>query len=205
MKKRTVLLVLLVLLVLSGCGQGGLAARSAETAQEEADFSSTLVEGQARPLTEGEIRSAYDRAVNAYGWFDLTPLPTTSQQETVDGWLYQKVDYPGIEDLADLRAYLRVVFSQELTDRLLEQGDHPAYRDVDGALYAAVDISREKARSKGSVEVMVTQESETVYSVEVTVDLLDSASGEVIGVECYAFPYEFIEENWVFTDFQLVY
>ena len=121
MKKRTVLLVLLALLVLSGCGQGGLAARSAETAQEEADFSSTLVEGQARPLTEGEIRSAYDRAVNAYGWFDLTPLPTTSQQETVDGWLYQKVDYPGIEDLADLRAYLRVVFSQELTDRLLEQ------------------------------------------------------------------------------------
>ena len=118
MKKRTVLLVLLALLVLSGCGQGGLAARSAETAQEEADFSSTLVEGQARPLTEGEIRSAYDRAVNAYGWFDLTPLPTTSQQETVDGWLYQKVDYPGIEDLADLRAYLRVVFSQELTDRL---------------------------------------------------------------------------------------
>lgn len=123
----------------------------------------------------------------------------------MDGWTYQKVDYPGIEDLADLRAYLRVVFSQELTDRLLTRGERPVYQDLDGALYAAAGTGREKESDKGSVTVEVRQESETVYSVEVTVELLDSTRSTVIGVESYSFPYEFQDGSWVFTDFQLVY
>ena len=203
MKKWTVLPALLALLVLSGCG--GASAGTAEASRRSGDVSATLVETEARPLTQEEVRSAYDRAVSAYGWFDLTPLPSTAQEQTVDGWVYRKVDYPGIEDLADLRAYLQVVFSPELTDRLLGQGDHPVYRDVDGALYAAADAGREKESGKGSVEVEVTQESDTVYTVEVSVELLDSTDGGVIGAESYAFPYEFVEGNWVFTEFQLVY
>jgi len=27
----------------------------------------------------------------------------------------------------------------------------------------------------------------------------------VTGVESYAFPYEFLEDRWVFTDFHLIY
>ena len=46
---------------------------------------------------------------------------------------------------------------------------------------------------------------ETAYSVDVTVDLLDENGETVTGVECYAFPYEFVEDHWVFTDFRMVY
>ena len=200
MRERMVPALLAAALILSGCGAGAPAGRTAQ----EAGIT-TLVEAEARPLTQEEVRSAYDRAVSVYEWFDLRPLPSTAQQKTVDGWRYQKVDYPGIEDMADLRTYLRTVFSQELTDRLLERGDHPLYQDVDGVLYAAADAGREKESGKGDIEVRVVQESDSAYAVEVAVELLDTARGEVIGVESYSFPYEFVEGSWVFTDFQLVY
>lgn len=205
MKKRTVLLVLLMLLVLTACGGVSPDDRANADAEKQKTLGAALVEGEPRPLTQTEVLNAYDRAVTAYGWFDLSPLPCTQEQKTVDGWIYQKVDYPGIEDLADLRAYLRVVFSSELTDRLLSSGDRPVYRDVDGALYAAYGTGRQKESDKGSVEIEVEQESERVYFVEVTVELLDSSRSGIIGVECYSFPYEFVEGSWVFTDFQLVY
>lgn len=149
MKKRIILLALLLLL--AGCSGAPAAdvAVGEDRAQEQEVMDASLVETQARPLTQTEILSAYNRAVTAYGWFDLSPLPCTQEIKTVDGWLYQKVDYPGIEDLADLRAYLRVVFSEELTERLLEQGDHPVYRDVDGVLYATAGVGREKDSEQG--------------------------------------------------------
>lgn len=200
-------IVVLALLLLAGCAEmpaAGTAEEEEEQTQQREVMDAALVETQARPLTQAEIRSAYDRAVTAYSWFDLTPLPCTQEVQTVDGWTYQKVDYPGIEDLADLRAYLRVVFSEDLTERLLERGDHPVYQDVDGELYAAVGAGREKDSGKGSVGVEITQESENVYSVEVTVELLDATRSSVVGVECYSFPYEFVDGGWVFTDFQLV-
>lgn len=204
MKKRIILLALLLLL--AGCSGAPAAdlAVGEDRAQEQEVMDASLVETQARPLTQTEILSAYNRAVTAYGWFDLSPLPCTQEIKTVDGWLYQKVDYPGIEDLADLRAYLRVVFSEELTERLLEQGDHPVYRDVDGVLYAAAGVGREKDSDKGSVDVEIAQETENTYSVEVSVELLDVSHSTVVGVECYSFPYEFVDGSWVFTDFQLV-
>lgn len=200
MKKRIVLLAAVMSLILTGCGG---VSRAGEQDGETLD--AALVEEAPRSLTQTEVLSAYDRAVTAYGWFDLSPLPCGQEEEIVDGWTYQKVDYPGIEDLADLRAYLRVVFSQELTDRLLTRGERPVYQDLDGALYAAAGTGREKESDKGSVTVEVRQESETVYSVEVTVELLDITRSTVIGVESYSFPYEFQDGSWVFTDFQLVY
>ena len=45
----------------------------------------------------------------------------------------------------------------------------------------------------------------TAYAVNVTVDLLGEDRSEVTGVECYAFPYQWVEDRWVFTQFQLVY
>lgn len=203
MKKRTVLLALLMLLVLTGCG-APTADSAAEGSLDQETLGAALVE-EPRPLTQMEVLSAYDRAVTAYGWFDLAPLPCGPEQEIVDGWIYRKVDYPGIEDMADLRTYLQVVFSPDLTERLLERGDQPAYRDVDGALYAFAGTGRDRDSGKGAVEVEVEQEDERTYSVEVSVELLDSTRTAVIGVETYSFPYEFVEGSWVFTDFQMVY
>ena len=34
---------------------------------------------------------------------------------------------------------------------------------------------------------------------------LADGGSTVTGVESYAFPYEFVEDRWVFTDFHLIY
>ena len=78
------------------------------------------------PLTDEEIQAAYFRAEEAYGWFSLETLPCGEKTQTIDGWLYYPVEYPGMENLADLRAYLRGLFSEELVDALLASGGaHP--------------------------------------------------------------------------------
>ena len=71
-------------------------------------------------------------------------------------------------------------------------------------LYAAAGVGREKDSDKGSVDVEIAQETENTYSVEVSVELLDVSHSTVVGVECYSFPYEFVDGSWVFTDFKLV-
>lgn len=118
----------------------------------EGGLSAVRLEGQARPLTDEEIQAAYFRAEEAYGWFSLETLPCGEKTQTIDGWLYYPVEYPGMENLADLRAYLRGLFSEELVDALLASGGaHPLYQDVDGALYV-LPTSRERDESKGQAD-----------------------------------------------------
>ena len=197
------LAVLLCLWGLAGCGalpaaeqSGDEAPPAVEAAAPETDggLSAAMLEREARTLTEEEVRAAYDRAETAYGWFYLETLPSGPQTQEVDGWTYERVDYPGMENLADLQAYLRGLFSEEMVDDLLAVGgSHPLYRDVDGVLYV-LPSGRERDPSKGAAVIQVEHTGETVYSVDVTVDLLDENGETVTGVECYAFPYEFVED-----------
>ena len=171
----------------------------------EGGLSAVRLEGQARPLTDEEIQAAYFRAEEAYGWFSLETLPCGEKTQTIDGWLYYPVEYPGMENLADLRAYLRGLFSEELVDALLASGGaHPLYQDVDGALYV-LPTSRERDESKGQADIQIKPYGQAGYSVIVEVDLLADGGSTVTGVESYAFPYEFQEDRWVFTDFHLIY
>lgn len=123
--------VVLLALLLAGCAapssEAASAAAPAQVPQAEPaeSMESAWVEYSARPLLETEIAAAYDQAVRVYGWFDLAPLPLSGESAVVEGRRYYKVDMDGIEDLEDLRAYLRGVFSQELADRLLD-GRPPA-------------------------------------------------------------------------------
>ena len=110
-----------------------------------------------------------------------------------------------MENLADLRAYLRGLFSEELVDALLASGGaHPLYQDVDGALYV-LPTSRARDESKGQADIQIKPYGQAGYSVIVEVDLLADGGSTVTGVESYAFPYEFLEDRWVFTDFHLIY
>ena len=154
---------------------------------------SALVESAARPLSESEILDAYHQAQRVYGWFDLAPLPTSGG--TVRG----------NEELEDLRAYLRGVFSQELAEALLGgEASRIRYQDIGGALYFS-GSSRDRENGKGAVHVEAEQLEETAYSVNVMVDLLAEDGETVVGLESWSFPYAFSEGRWVFTDFQLVY
>ena len=65
--------------------------------------------------------------------------------------------------------------------------------------------SRERDESKGQADIQIKPYGQAGYSVIVEVDLLADGGSTVTGVESYAFPYEFLEDRWVFTDFHLIY
>ena len=214
MRKRLVALLLAaltawVLLLAPGCAApaGDVPGRTAVPGPrppEGGGLRSSRVESEARPLSDEEILDAYSRAETLYAWFDLEPLPGAGPAVITDGALYRQVDREGIQTMEDLRTCLRAVFSQDLTERLLDTGgDIPLYRDIEGVL-CVTGNGRDRLPGKGGVQAWVERSEEGDYTVSVTVDLLDE-DGAVTGLEYWSFPYEFEEDRWVFTEFRLVY
>lgn len=203
---RRIMAALLLALMLTGCAapsQKASESASVPAAQAES-MSASLVESSARSMPETEVLAAYERAQRVYGWFDLAPPPTSDEPITVNGAAYYRVELEGLENLEDLRACLRGVFSQELTDCLLDgRTARIQYRDVNGVLCAAGD-SRTPDAGKGQAQVEVERREEGLYFVNVTVDLLDEDRETVVGLESWSFPYAFVEDRWVFTEFRLV-
>lgn len=214
MRKRLAALLLAaltawVLLLAPGCAApaGDVPGRTAVPGPrppEGGGLRSSRVESEARPLSDEEILDAYSRAETLYAWFDLEPLPGAGPAVITDGALYRQVDREGIQTMEDLRTCLRAVFSQDLTERLLDTGgDIPLYRDIEGVL-CVTGNGRDRLPGKGGVQSWVERSEEGDYTVSVTVDLLDE-DGAVTGLEYWSFPYEFEEDRWVFTEFRLVY
>ena len=175
----------------AGCADGDEAP-----VQERGELSAARTQEESRPLTEEEVLSAYDRAVTVCGWFQLSTLPCGEEGLNVRS--------DGLETLEDLQIYLRGSFSQELAEQLLSTGgDALLYRDIDGALYVR-PVSRSRDPLRGNVELRVEQTGDTAYMVNAAVELLDEDK-TVSGVEYWSFPYELVDERWVFTRFQLVY
>ena len=208
---RRIIAAALPALLLAGCaapaGEAPVPA-SAPISTPEAQverMSSSMVESSSRPLPETEILAAYELAQRVYGWFDLAPLPSSDESVLLDGGVYHRVDMEGIQDLEDLRAYLRGVFSQELTDRLLDgRTARIQYRSAGGSLYVS-GSAREADPGKGQAWVEAERAEDGLYFVNVMVDLLSEDGGTVVGLESWSFPYAFQEDRWVFTDFRLVY
>lgn len=212
---RKMLSALLSTLLLTGCAApaGEAASASAPVSAARSDsapaarvenMTSSMVESSARPMPEEEVLAAYERAQRVYGWFDLAPLPTVGEALTVNGRAYYRVDMEGMEELEDLRTYLRGVFSQELADRLLDgRTARIHYRNIRGLLYVSGE-ARDRDPGKGASWVETEKLAEDLYSVNVMVDLLGEDGETVVGLECWSFPYAFEGDRWVFTDFRLV-
>ena len=114
---------MLLFLLLPGCGgapapKAGEDAAFVPTPENGVGLCATQLEAEPRPPMEEEILAAYYRAEEAYGWFELVPLPSSGEAVRLTGAAYRRVDYPGMETMDDLRAYLRNLFSAELTDQI---------------------------------------------------------------------------------------
>ena len=224
MKKWWIVPALLLALTLPGCGERSADSPASVPAPEPASTSRTQdsqsfqsaaqtsaqvmeavsTQSSEGPLADEEVLSAYDRAVDAYSWFDLCTMPSNGSMRDWNGGAYQKVDYPGIETLEDLKTYLCGIFSSDVVaDLLPEEIIGQQYCDIDGTLYVKPG-ARGADPYKGEITETVEKVSATAYTVNVTVEILAEDRQTVTGLECYSFPYELVGERWVFTDFQLV-
>lgn len=202
--RRLTVISLAAALLLAGCAEApARIPGDAAPAEPESTLSAAQLETAPRPPTEEEVLAAYRRAQEAWGWFCRDPLPDNGETLRRDGAVYRRVDSPGLETAGDLRAYLRGLFSTELTDSLLAAGDPaPLYRDIGGALYVSLEPWTGEDLRGGS-QVGVVRVDDASFALEVSVELLDGQGG-VTGVECWSFPYAHVDGRWVFTDFQLV-
>ena len=107
---------------------------------------------------------------------------------------------PGIKTLADLRGYLKSLFSDGLVEELLPV-DGTQYVELDGALYT-IDGGRGADITKGEETVQVLRDGTPGRcTVRVTVEVLDPQQGfSVVGSETHDFLYEQVGERWIFTD-----
>lgn len=154
--------------------------------------------------TDEEVLEAYRLAQEAFSWFQVAPVtfdPEDSRE--VDGVLYYRVDYPGINSLSTLRGYLKSLFSDALVDDLLPY-DGTQYIDIDGVLYVQ-DGGRGTDIYRGTEYTQVMREDNpNRLVVRATVEVVDpEQNGAVTGSETYDFPYEKVGDRWIFTDFSL--
>jgi len=157
-----------------------------------------------------DVETAYAKAEEAYSWFDLTTLNYDSADvKEYNGMHYAKVTHETIKCVDDLRNYLQTLFTDEITETLLQEDqDTPLYRDFDGELYV-IPAGRGADITKGEAQGEVFDETENIIQYNVTVDIVDpSADFAVTGSETYTFLYEYIEDDegskWVFTNFESI-
>lgn len=155
--------------------------------------------------TDEEILAAYQMAEEACGWFVLAPPELDrTEQRTVGELTYCRVDDPRFSNLAELRGYLKTLFSDTLVDQLLPIDD-TQYVELDGVLYT-IDGGRGADMTKGEETVQVLRdEAPARYTVRVTVEVLDPEQDyAVTGTEEHDFLYEQVGDQWIFTTFSAV-
>jgi hypothetical protein len=188
------MLALLMLLVLASCGVDD------DTKGDEQQEAQPDVE-----LEIGKIVDIYEKALEAYSWFDLTTMPIDSyDSKEADGMVYHKVNHDTIKTYADLEVYLRSLFADNIVDGLLDQAG-VRYREFDGVLYA-IPADRGADITKGEYILSFDRVSDLKVKCIIEVELLDENDLEtVIGHETHEYNLELIDGEWVFTNFDLFY
>ncbi|HHY77602.1 MAG TPA: hypothetical protein GX498_03720 [Clostridiales bacterium] len=199
-----VMAIFLILLSLAACSNSEVPTteevEEVPAAEEEVKEVSTAQEATIVP-TDEEVKLAYEKAREAYSWFDLTTMYSDGSSQTeYNGNIYVKVNQEGFESLSDLESYLHTLFSDDIVDSLLATN---RYIDIDGALYA-LPADRGTNIFAGEEHHKIIRESDKKIIYEVTVDILDENFEKVVDEEVYSFAYELIGDKWVFTNFSLV-
>ena len=159
--------------------------------------------------TDAQLEALYQRAVEAFEWFHMSPMPLNGTYEVVceNDFTYWRVDFDGISTLADLEAYLGSIFTEDVVSELLS--NDLIYREFGGILYA-IGASRGGDLTRGDEihEIIRTTREHHGYDwivYRVMVDVLDTDNLEnVIGFELYDFHLTYVYGGWLFANFSLV-
>jgi hypothetical protein len=158
-------------------------------------------------ITDKEISEAYQKAVEAFGWFELGTMPADYEDiREADGYQYNRVTHDRIKTYDDLRSYLLTIFTDEIVEGLLtgSGSDMRLYRDIDGALYT-IPAGRGSDITKGEETYEIFRESDKKIVYRVTVEVYDDPFEQTVsGTEQFDFTYEYTDGGWVFTYFELV-
>ena len=192
-------------LLCAGCGGISLPQRIDETTEPQ-----TTAFVVATP-SETQVRTAFEKALEVYGWFELCSLDSDSADKAErEGAVYYRVLSDEVPTYDVLRTLVYDLFDTTTGDALLREDDStPPYIDVNGALYGQ-DFARGSDVEKGEYELTVEQESKTCFLCKVRVETLEFNDGykeyrRVSGYENYTYHYRLVGSRWVFTDFDLFY
>lgn len=173
------------------------------------DTSTDSADSSVSVPTDAEVASAFDDAYTVYEWFDMEPLAVETDDEgnvafyTVgDNDYCEKVTDANITSMDDLKAAVEKYFSADICDTLLNGG---MYMEDNGVLYE-IAADRGADITKGDVlSKTVTASSDTSITYTVTVETIDTDTGEATGSEDIDYLYEYVDGQWLFTSFQSIY
>ena len=202
MKKIICILSFLTLMLFCvGCAE--------QTSGESAAEGNTAETEKTDVLSEEEIKLLYDTAYETYQWFELGKLDLEIDDEGMivvytldDGTMCGKVADNRISSMDELKDIVYDTFSSEIADLLF---GYDIYREENGILYELMadrggDITRGEI-----VEEKVTNVTETTFTYTVTVETVDPETMEVTGSENIDFIAEYIDGQWLFTQFCSIY
>lgn len=208
--KRKLLICLAVAAVLALALSFAGCAKPVETPPAAAPEPEHAAPTQLAVPTEAEVTAAYEKAREAYNWFDMTTLPTSSEGGIDEDYMtYYPVEYTGITTMAELEAYLKTIFADEVVSQLMtiNEGEQYAhYKDIDGVLYALpADRGGDIFKGEETYEVIVNGGDEIDYRVSVEV-YDDPATMNVVDTEVYDFMYTDPTQSgeWRFANFESV-
>jgi len=188
MKKMLSILIAFILVSLLGACS---ASKSDSTTATSATATSAAVP------TNAQIIAAYNKATKIYFYFDVNSLDVNSNVTVKDaGKTYYKVK--AYSTLAQLKAYMETVLSDNLVNNLINKTD--VYREFNGVLYS-VDGARGEDITLGKETVSVTQSSNSIFTVTVKVEKLGDDHQTVTGYETFKDIYSNINGKWAFTGF----
>jgi len=155
--------------------------------------------------TDAEIQVAYQRAVEAFAWFDRAAMPADwedyvlAEGEHFD-WQYFRVLHDSINTLADLEAHLNSIFTADVVRELFDSHQHELYRDFGGVLRTTGgERGWNISAGEETHEIIRVNDQEIIYRV--TVEVLDIETlEEVVDTVVYDFNYIFEDGRWLLFD-----
>ena len=144
-------------------------------------------------------------AKEAFFWFEVSPLPAEegavdiNSIKEIDGIYYYKVGHESIKSLSDMENYLNTLFSEEITNKLLDE-HKDTYIDIDGELWVA-DASRGTDISVGNSIFTLTSAEKDKIVYTANVEEIDLETEEVVAIKTYNYVYEKTADGWRWTQF----